>query len=141
MKWVRDGNAGPAFHIPYTRPGGAKPLSIQLSVLRAIMGCDSVTDKQGRLKTVQLEGWPMSRDTITALKELPEWVGRIDISTCVWPHGGGDYALFVECMPTTCLEWVVGNDDSVMSGVRMALCENTGAWRYTYPQLMAALHE
>lgn len=130
IMWLQTESA--TFTITNHTSTDTQPLRVQLTVLRALR----MRPAQDRVRTltVRLDKWLMCHDTVAALKQLPYWVGRLDLSTCVWPEDGANYGLLAQRIPTTCTEWVLGPGVGVEQV--MAAVKASGRWdKGTLPKI------
>ncbi len=98
----------------------------QLSVLRALYWDE---DKDFKTQVyLQLIGWPLTHETMQALKGLPEWECGLDLRTCTWAIS--DPAAYMDlgrCVPTSYLVWCIPRDTP--QPVRTALYAGVNAHR------------
>ncbi len=99
----------------------------QLSVLRGL-DWDSNKD-MGSQVLVQLAYWPLTHDTMQALKGLADWECGLDISTCTWPHSDDPaaYMALAKYVPTSFTFWCIPS--TTPQPVRTALYAGINAHR------------
>ncbi len=69
-----------------------------------------------------LHKWPMTADTLPALRHLPPWSAVLDMSTCTWPEDPLVYESLASCMPTTYTRWVLGRNVKPDTPLLTSIC-------------------
>ncbi len=90
---------------PYTqnaREVDTNLLHAYMSVLKAVQFDSTDTE---RVVCVRLHNWPMTNETMVALRGLPHWAGTLDLTGCTWALRPGVYRQLAACVPESYARW------------------------------------